>query len=83
MICAARSAKAIVAAIVLALGTSGITEASTTLRAETPFTRRRSSTTAISDSGSAVLLLSLPIRQLPTGWEVVPVKEVAAQARYE
>src|SRR4051812_40418610 len=51
----ARSAIMITAALMLAPGTLGITEASTTRRPSTPFTRRLLSTTA---SGSS------PIRQV-------------------
>jgi len=56
---AARSATAMVGAFVLPPGMVGMTEASTTRRPSTPWTRSSSSTTAIPSS---------PIRQVPTGW---------------
>ena len=51
----ARSAIAIVAALITACGIPGMTEASTTRKSAMPLTRSFSSTT-------------LPMRQVPTGW---------------
>ena len=56
---AAFSATAIVGAFVFPRGTTGITDASTTRSASTPYTFSSGSTTA---SGP------LPIAQVPTGW---------------
>ncbi len=56
---AARSATAIVGALVLPRGTIGITDASTTRSPSRPLTRSCSSTTAPA---------SVPMRQVPQGW---------------
>ncbi len=57
--------------LVLPLVIVGITEASTTRRPEIPWTRSRSSTTAMS---------SLPILAVPTGWKMVVAMSPAARA---
>jgi hypothetical protein len=58
---AARSAIAIVGALVFPRGTTGITDASTTRRPDIPRTRSSGSTTLFQRD-------SPPIEQVPTGW---------------
>src|SRR5215831_8312153 len=67
---AARSAMAMVGALVLPRGTTGITEASTTRSRSSPRTRSSGSTTLV--SLLAASRESPPIAQVPTGWKSVP-----------